>query len=526
MPRGEPAGEVEGEVGPDRRARDRRRPPARRRATGPRPPPRAARPASRTVREEPLGERAARAGRGDRRAGRERASWKRISRSRRRRSRGAAAARRSDSALRAPGRRWRAASRRRAESRRGSARRACYFDISSRARRNHERPHRSPSPGRPRPGRARAAPPPRRRPLRRLRRAGRRAREEARALARSARRARPSSRSSWRASAAPRRSRTVHDVQTRGLVTAKTPEGDMSMEVQTSMIFPDRIAQQLDAPFGRMAMVATPDGRLHRRARTRSRTFRRGCSDELLKQVRRVPLLLAQKADDPKLVVAAAGTEKIGDVEARILDVAYDGATVRWFLDPTTYRILRSAHTSVGPQGEANDRLGLLRLQGRRRLSRRVPPRGDQQRQQGPGPRPRGVQDQSGRRGQALRQAVFPTPVPTAGRDPGADGAAQEEVEPPTSAGRCSGARTPSKRLCIHWIALDALTRAGLHVGDARKRLVAHGLPGAAEAGDEIGGHGGPHDRVVRPLRDVERRAGRRAARAGSRRRAGATSRS
>ena len=150
----------------------------------------------------------------------------------------------------------------------------------------------------------------------------------------------------------PAKVRTVHDVQTRGLVTAKGPEGDMSMEVQTSMIFPDRIAQQLDAPFGRMAMVATPAGAFIVGPNA-VQDLPPGMKDELLKQVRRVPLLLAQKADDPKLVVVAAGTEKIGDVEARILDVTYDGASVRWFLDPTTYRILRSAHTSVGPQGEA-----------------------------------------------------------------------------------------------------------------------------------------------------------------------------
>ena len=146
--------------------------------------------------------------------------------------------------------------------------------------------------------------------------------------------------------------RTVHDVQTKGLVTAKGPEGEMSMEVQTSMIFPDRIAQQLDAPFGRMAMVATPTGAFIVGPNA-VQDLPPGMRDELLKQVRRVPLLLAQKADDPKLVAAAAGTEKIGDVEARILDITYDGASVRWFLDPTTFRILRSAHTSVGPQGEA-----------------------------------------------------------------------------------------------------------------------------------------------------------------------------
>ena len=150
----------------------------------------------------------------------------------------------------------------------------------------------------------------------------------------------------------PAKVKTVHDVQTKGLVTAKGPEGDMTMEVQTSMIFPDRIAQQLDAPFGRMAMVATPAGAFIVGPNA-VQDLPPGMKDELLKQVRRVPLLLAQKADDPKLVAAAAGTEKIGDVEARILDVTYDGAAVRWFLDPTTFRILRSAHTSFGPQGEA-----------------------------------------------------------------------------------------------------------------------------------------------------------------------------
>lgn len=150
----------------------------------------------------------------------------------------------------------------------------------------------------------------------------------------------------------PAKVKTVHDVQTKGLVTAKGPEGEMSMEVQTSMIFPDRIAQQLDAPFGRMAMVATPTGAFIVGPNA-VQDLPPGMKDELLKQVRRVPLLLAQKADDPKLVVAAAGTEKIGAVEALILDVSYDGASVRWYLDPTNFHILRSAHTSVGPQGEA-----------------------------------------------------------------------------------------------------------------------------------------------------------------------------
>lgn len=150
----------------------------------------------------------------------------------------------------------------------------------------------------------------------------------------------------------PEKVRKVHDVWTRGLVTAKTPQGDMSMDVQTSMVFPDRISQQVDAPFGRMAMVATPAGAFIVGPNA-VQDLPPGMKEELLRQIRRVPLLLAQKIDDPKLVVAAGGTEKIGGVDARILDVTYEGASVRWFLDPATYRIVRSSHTSVGPQGEA-----------------------------------------------------------------------------------------------------------------------------------------------------------------------------
>jgi len=104
------------------------------------------------------------------------------------------------------------------------------------------------------------------------------------------------------------KARKVHDVWTRGLVTAKTPEGDMSMDVQTSMVFPDKISQQVDAPFGRMAMVATPSGAFIVGPNA-VQDLPPGMKEELLRQVRRIPLLLAQKIDDPKLLTAAAGTE-------------------------------------------------------------------------------------------------------------------------------------------------------------------------------------------------------------------------
>jgi len=144
--------------------------------------------------------------------------------------------------------------------------------------------------------------------------------------------------------------RTVKDVQTRGQVTAKTPQGDMTMEIQTAMVFPDKLAQQLDAPFGRLAMVATPTNAWVMGPNGPS-DLPPQMRDELLKQVQRVPLWLAQKADDPKLSAAARGTEKVGNVQATVLDVAYGDMKVRWYVDPATGRIVRTYHTALGPNG-------------------------------------------------------------------------------------------------------------------------------------------------------------------------------
>jgi len=55
-------------------------------------------------------------------------------------------------------------------------------------------------------------------------------------------------------------------------------------------------------------------------------------------------LFVAQHLDDPKFAFAATGSEKIGDIEARVLDVNADGVQVRWLVDPKTGRILRATN--------------------------------------------------------------------------------------------------------------------------------------------------------------------------------------
>jgi hypothetical protein len=70
-----------------------------------------------------------------------------------------------------------------------------------------------------------------------------------------------------------------------------------------------------------------------------------------LKELKRHPVFVAQHADDPKFIFAAGGTEKIGDIDAQILDINADGAQVRWYVDPQTGHILRTSAETIGMSG-------------------------------------------------------------------------------------------------------------------------------------------------------------------------------
>jgi hypothetical protein len=144
---------------------------------------------------------------------------------------------------------------------------------------------------------------------------------------------------------------SVRDVRTRGRLTAKTPEGDTTMEVQSSMIFPDQLVQEVDSPFGRVGMVVTPTVAFLA-GPNGAQDLPPAAAEELRRQVLRIPLNLTRKAGDPKLVVASSGKETIGGVEASVLDIRYETTSVRWFVDPKTGRILRTAHDGQSADGK------------------------------------------------------------------------------------------------------------------------------------------------------------------------------
>jgi len=143
----------------------------------------------------------------------------------------------------------------------------------------------------------------------------------------------------------------VRDVRTHGSVSAQAESGEMTMSMETTMVFPDKLAQQVDGPYGRFVMIATPAS-AYVLTDQGPKDLPNPVRDELLRQLTRTAFYLAQKADDPKFKLVLGGEEKVGDVVTRALDISYGDASVRWFVDPATGRILRSAHDSISPAGK------------------------------------------------------------------------------------------------------------------------------------------------------------------------------
>jgi zinc protease len=148
------------------------------------------------------------------------------------------------------------------------------------------------------------------------------------------------------------RVRAVKSLRQKSSVKAKTPQGEMTIDVDSLTVFPDRLRQQMQTPMGAVTMVVAPEGAfmLTPGGPQDMPASRR---DDAVKDLKTLPLAVVGRADDPQVSLHGAGTEKVGDVEAEILDVTVDGASSRWLVDPRTGHVLRTVSRSTGPSGPA-----------------------------------------------------------------------------------------------------------------------------------------------------------------------------
>ncbi len=120
--------------------------------------------------------------------------------------------------------------------------------------------------------------------------------------------------------------------------------------IDVTIVFPDKIHAEVTTPQGPLVIVVTPTlgvmsagGKVNELPATQK--------NETSEQIRRDIIFLAQHADDPAFIFAAAGTEKIGNVDAAIVDINGAGIVMRWHVDPSSGRVLRETYTGMGQSG-------------------------------------------------------------------------------------------------------------------------------------------------------------------------------
>jgi zinc protease len=147
----------------------------------------------------------------------------------------------------------------------------------------------------------------------------------------------------------------VKTLRQQGSMTMKSPQGEMDMEVEQIVQYPDTQRMSMKSPMGEMSMVVTPDTAfmsMGGQVRDLPGSQREGVAESLRSDV----LTVLKNLDNPKYTFTAAGTEKIGDVNAQVLAINADGTALRWLIDPTTGRILRRISKSHAP-GASGDQL-------------------------------------------------------------------------------------------------------------------------------------------------------------------------
>jgi zinc protease len=129
-----------------------------------------------------------------------------------------------------------------------------------------------------------------------------------------------------------------------------TPQGPMDVQSVALVQYPSSMRMEMTLPMGQITQVISP-GASFAITPMGTQDMPSSQRDSALADTKIDVVNVLKNASNPKYVFSAGAMEKIGDVNAQILDINADGTSSRWYVDPATGRILRTSRTSSGPQG-------------------------------------------------------------------------------------------------------------------------------------------------------------------------------
>lgn len=144
----------------------------------------------------------------------------------------------------------------------------------------------------------------------------------------------------------------IKSVRRKSSLTLKAQ--GMTLETEQTEVGTDKIQVKLNTPSGEMIMVATDQGGfISMAAMGAPRDLPSSQRDTFLQGLRYELWSVARHANDPQYAFTAQGKEKVGNIEASVLDISGGGDQLRWFVDPESGRVLRSQFQGDSPTGPA-----------------------------------------------------------------------------------------------------------------------------------------------------------------------------
>src|SRR5579863_9929244 len=148
----------------------------------------------------------------------------------------------------------------------------------------------------------------------------------------------------------------LQSIKTMRVSITQSEAGGQPAQIEATFAFPDSMHIDVQMPQGGMAqgtltIVAAPNAAFMSMPGMGSRSMPPDQKAEMLSQLHHDLIYVAQHANDPSFTFAAAGTEKVGNVDAAILDIGGAIPWIRWYIDPKTGYVLREKYKGVGQAG-------------------------------------------------------------------------------------------------------------------------------------------------------------------------------
>jgi zinc protease len=147
------------------------------------------------------------------------------------------------------------------------------------------------------------------------------------------------------------RLRSVKSIGTAYTLIRKMPQGDVPMSMHSVIVFPDHMHVEAQGAMGAFTVVVSPQTSFMSAASVGVHEMPEAQKDESLLQLKRDLIYLAQHASDPAFSFTATGTEKIGNINAEILEINGEGVSMRCYIDAQTGRVLRESYRTIGQSG-------------------------------------------------------------------------------------------------------------------------------------------------------------------------------